>query len=446
MMLVILRLALGWHFLYEGVWKIRHADQFVGETEGFLSAARGPLAGYANRLVPDIDGHRRLEGNLSVVEVKDANGEPVKEIKLAKTWDDLRQQFVDYYQPTNGKEDLKKLHGELAEEAKNVYDRHVKGLKGFIEENGAKIKAHFESLKRHEEGVKTDPRTMFQRQRRWDEMQDLRKEAKGWIADLDSRENALKAELLDLMKKEHASEVQRVAAADKEAAEKNVAADKNTKRPKIEKPKATVAKSNPNEKPSDQPKDLSLKPGKAKGKEVSESGDEESRDAAAAENKAAEKQETARAKPQAAKEAAAPVLANDYSPLAEGKMEGGPFARSANPLSWTRTQLMACLLSWGMAAVGLCLMLGLFTRISALLGAGFMLFIVLCQPSYNGVWPLDPPQLGHALVVNKDFIEMTALLVIASTSLWRWTGLDYFVRCCCCSKSCDKTTTGGKKA
>jgi hypothetical protein len=38
-------------------------------------------------------------------------------------------------------------------------------------------------------------------------------------------------------------------------------------------------------------------------------------------------------------------------------------------------------------------------------------------------------------LVNKDFIEMIALLVIASTTLGRWTGLDYFLsKCCGCGK------------
>ena len=37
-LLVALRLALGCHFLYEGVWKYTHPAQFAAETEGFLSA------------------------------------------------------------------------------------------------------------------------------------------------------------------------------------------------------------------------------------------------------------------------------------------------------------------------------------------------------------------------------------------------------------------------
>ena len=96
-------------------------------------------------------------------------------------------------------------------------------------------------------------------------------------------------------------------------------------------------------------------------------------------------------------------------------------------MTWKRIEQLAFLLTWSLFGIGLCLMLGLFTRPAALAGAGFMLFVVMSQPSYPGVYPLDPPQLGHALLVNKDFVEMIALLVIASTSLGRWTGLDFFI-------------------
>src|SRR5271166_5613843 len=135
-MLVLLRLALGCHFLYEGIWKIRHADQFVSETEGFLSGARGPMAGFFYGMVPDIDGHRRLEGDLSEVEVNDAKGIPTKRLRLAKRWDDdLRQNFVDYYRPAEGKDNVKKLYEQLRQEAKKTYERQVQGVQEFVKEN-----------------------------------------------------------------------------------------------------------------------------------------------------------------------------------------------------------------------------------------------------------------------------------------------------------------------
>ena len=35
--------------------------------------------------------------------------------------------------------------------------------------------------------------------------------------------------------------------------------------------------------------------------------------------------------------------------------------------------------------------------------------------------------VGHALLVNKDFVEMVALFTIATTAVGRWGGLDYFL-------------------
>ena len=49
-MLVLLRVAIGWHFLYEGVWKISHADKFSAEP--FLSQAKGPAAPLFYAMLP----------------------------------------------------------------------------------------------------------------------------------------------------------------------------------------------------------------------------------------------------------------------------------------------------------------------------------------------------------------------------------------------------------
>jgi uncharacterized membrane protein YphA (DoxX/SURF4 family) len=409
-MLVVLRLALGWHFLYEGVWKYTHRDAFVAETDGFLSAARGPAAKLFYGMVPDIDGHQRLERDLTLVETKkskESEGQAAKQPKLARHWDDLRAAFVAYYQPKGGETENSDLYTQFEKEAAKVCQRNVKGLDEFLKENGEKIKAHFESLQRFHEQLKTDPSTDFMRQRRWDQMQEYRKEAKGWIADLDAREKALKADLMDLLNKERKAEVAAVAVAnakEKEAKEKAATAKIVVKSGAALEPK-----------PSDPPRDLS-----AEGVTV-----------------APEREKATKVTP-----AAAAVI--DFSPLTKGRDPAGPFRSTFNPLKWTRIEQLAFLLTFALLGIGLCLMLGLFTRLSALAGAGFMLFVVLSQPSYPGVYPTDPPQLGHALLVNKDFVEMIALLVIASTSLGRWTGMDFFLhnwlirpfcRCCCGCKS-----------
>ena len=70
--------------------------------------------------------------------------------------------------------------------------------------------------------------------------------------------------------------------------------------------------------------------------------------------------------------------------------------------------------TYGLTAIGVCLMLGFCTRLAALGGAAFMCFVVMTQPAFPGIYPPDPPVVGHALLVNKDFVEMLALLVIAT--------------------------------
>ncbi len=94
---------------------------------------------------------------------------------------------------------------------------------------------------------------------------------------------------------------------------------------------------------------------------------------------------------------------------------------------WDRMQQINFAVTYGLTAIGLCLMLGFFTRLAALGGAAFMLMVVLTQPAWPTIYPPDPAIVGHALLVNKDFIEMVALLVIATTAVGRWGGLDFFV-------------------
>jgi uncharacterized membrane protein YphA (DoxX/SURF4 family) len=110
--------------------------------------------------------------------------------------------------------------------------------------------------------------------------------------------------------------------------------------------------------------------------------------------------------------------------------DGDPLAAGLNPLSWTRMEQIRFAITWGLTAIGVCLMLGFCTRPAALGGGLFMMFVVMSQPSWPGIVPPDPPQLGHALLVNKDFVEMIALFLLATTAAGRWGGLDCFFETC----------------
>ena len=101
-------------------------------------------------------------------------------------------------------------------------------------------------------------------------------------------------------------------------------------------------------------------------------------------------------------------------------------AEGSLPLPVSGMDAINFMVTYGLSAIGLCLLLGLFTRPAALGGAMFMLFVILTQPGWPTIYPPAPPAVGHSLLVNKDFIEMLALLLVMVTASGRWCGLDHF--------------------
>lgn len=100
---------------------------------------------------------------------------------------------------------------------------------------------------------------------------------------------------------------------------------------------------------------------------------------------------------------------------------------SAAETAETKIARVDRMVSYGVTAVGLLLMVGLFTRLASLAGAIFLLSIVLAQPDWPGLFPVPHPAVGHSLFVNKEFVEMMALFALATTRVGRWGGLDFFI-------------------
>jgi uncharacterized membrane protein YphA (DoxX/SURF4 family) len=98
----------------------------------------------------------------------------------------------------------------------------------------------------------------------------------------------------------------------------------------------------------------------------------------------------------------------------------GPVPEPTTPVSQINWRTM-----WGLTIFGLLLMLGLGTRLSALGGAGLLFLFYMAMPP----WPYvqEIPSIEHNLFVNKVFVEMVALLVIASLPTGRWFGLDAII-------------------
>jgi uncharacterized membrane protein YphA (DoxX/SURF4 family) len=109
------------------------------------------------------------------------------------------------------------------------------------------------------------------------------------------------------------------------------------------------------------------------------------------------------------------------TPEQKSKPALGPAPTSVQ-LRWTDR-----LVSYGLLAVGAGLVLGLFTRLSAVAGALFLIALYLAIPPF----PWSPENLkaeGHYLFVNKNLILAVALLALATTRSGLWFGLDGLVQ------------------
>jgi thiosulfate dehydrogenase [quinone] large subunit len=78
---------------------------------------------------------------------------------------------------------------------------------------------------------------------------------------------------------------------------------------------------------------------------------------------------------------------------------------------------------WGLTFVGLFLILGLFTRLASLAGIGFLLLFYAANPPFVGYFYALPSE-GSYLIVNKNLVELCALVVILVTGSGRFAGLD----------------------
>jgi uncharacterized membrane protein YphA (DoxX/SURF4 family) len=179
--LVLLRLGLGFHFLYEGAWKIKHHAEFTAEP--FLTQAKGPISGLFYAMVPDIDGRQRLQ--------------PAAAADLSARWNDIRQDFVDHYRPID--DAGQPAHERLERAAERTYNEFRTKLENYFQANADEIAAYFGSLERFDDDKERAQQAPFQKQRRWDRMMELRHEADKWIKDIEAQEKAFKNSLSDLL-------------------------------------------------------------------------------------------------------------------------------------------------------------------------------------------------------------------------------------------------------
>lgn len=92
---------------------------------------------------------------------------------------------------------------------------------------------------------------------------------------------------------------------------------------------------------------------------------------------------------------------------------------------WTGLRIADTITILGLTLCGFCLIIGLFTRFSALMAAIMLFSFYLAMPPLPGLPEAPGPE--HSLVVNKNLIEVFALAAIATLPSGYWFGLDKVV-------------------
>lgn len=82
--------------------------------------------------------------------------------------------------------------------------------------------------------------------------------------------------------------------------------------------------------------------------------------------------------------------------------------------------------TWGLIAIGLGLILGLFTRVATVSGAVLLLMYYFNNPPLIGM-EYSLPSEGNYLIVSKTLIEAVALLVLLFFPTGTIIGFDQFV-------------------
>lgn len=128
-----------------------------------------------------------------------------------------------------------------------------------------------------------------------------------------------------------------------------------------------------------------------------------------------------------ARDLAGPVMAMDKELEEEAlkipevsQLARGPLSPPLSPI-----RVVDLLTIAGLAGLGILLIVGLFSRFAAL-SAAFMVFgFYLAMPPLPGV--PDAPGPEHSFIVNKNLIEVFALLALAAVPTGYWFGLDKLV-------------------
>jgi uncharacterized membrane protein YphA (DoxX/SURF4 family) len=126
-------------------------------------------------------------------------------------------------------------------------------------------------------------------------------------------------------------------------------------------------------------------------------------------------------------ELAGPIKAMDQALKSEAEelLTVEQLKRGAMKGPWTPLRVTDTLTIAGLTCLGL--IVGLFSRFAAVMAAVMLFSFYLAMPPLPGL-PSMAAGTEHSLIVNKNLIEVVALLAIAALPTGYWFGLDHLVR------------------
>ena len=145
---VILRMAIGCHFLYEGLWKMNPSNGF--SAKGFLGMAKGPTAEIYYKMLPDLCGIERLQ-MAEAVEGKMVDGQFVAGKSYGWTLPVFETAWFSYYNQFIAKYGLgTEERAEQRAKTDAIFNQYVNSLRECTVEQRDAIRELMGSRKRLE--------------------------------------------------------------------------------------------------------------------------------------------------------------------------------------------------------------------------------------------------------------------------------------------------------